>query len=108
MSIGDRVFRVARQKRITSAQLAASVGVTATTVRQWLRGRSIPYNRLPQVAEALNVSEAFLLTGEDDSTIEAQRKQLEYLTDMNNKLQAEIYEKDYLIHLLVSQRRKEQ
>ena len=56
------------ERDMTIRQAAAHAGVSASTVDDW-RGGALPedYSAVKRLADALNVSFSFLLTGEEDN-----------------------------------------
>ena len=66
MGIADRIFELVDQKYEEQRRFAADIGVTASIVSQWRKGKSESYNKyLPQIAAVLGTSAEYLLTGVD-------------------------------------------
>lgn len=64
-TLGSRIEQARRETGLTTQQLAERVGVRRKTVESWERDKSKPRsNMLTTVAGLLNVSVAWLLSGE--------------------------------------------
>lgn len=67
MTICERVVDLLHKKSMTRKELAEKIEVPPSTVHTWmLRGEDFPARHASACAEALGVSVAFLLTGEED------------------------------------------
>jgi transcriptional regulator with XRE-family HTH domain len=63
-TFGERLRAELERKQWRPSRLAAKLGVPASTVSRWLGGRSTPRSiYLTQIAQALDVSEELLLSG---------------------------------------------
>lgn len=63
-TFGERLRVVLERKRWRPSRLAAKLGVPASTVSRWLGDKSTPRSiYLTQIAQALDVSEELLLSG---------------------------------------------
>lgn len=66
-TFGDRLAAARLSSRMSSAQVAARLGVKQETVEQWEADQSEPRpNRMQLLAGVLNVSLLWLMTGEGD------------------------------------------
>jgi transcriptional regulator with XRE-family HTH domain len=63
LSIGRRVVEVAKQRGISQSKLAEKLNICQTTVSAWGKASSPSINDIVEIAEFLNVSVEFLLTG---------------------------------------------
>jgi HTH-type transcriptional regulator, cell division transcriptional repressor len=76
-TMGGRMLRARDAAGLTIQQLAARLGVKASTVQAWENDRSQPRaNRLQMVAGLLNVSLSWLLYGAGTGPSEGERNQL--------------------------------
>ena len=65
--MGEYIKASRQEKDMTQSTLAEKLGVTAQAVSKWERGQSFPdLSRLDDLAEILEVSVAYLLTGADN------------------------------------------
>lgn len=68
MNTKTRIFDLLDEKEIEQKALAAMIGVSSDTVSNWRVGKSNSYNRyLVQIAQALETTPEYLLTGEESS-----------------------------------------
>lgn len=66
--IPERIIEAREAMGLTSAQLARRLGVQTRTLARWERGRTEPRsNRLVLLAGVLNVSPAWLLSGQGEA-----------------------------------------
>ena len=66
MTVNERVSSVLKSKKATQRDLAAEIGVSTSTLNNWLKlGRDIPAQYIVPICEFLNTSPAYLLTGEE-------------------------------------------
>lgn len=64
--LAERIFALLRERKIEQKELARLVGTTDKTVSAWKNGRSQSYTKyLTQIAEVLDTSVEYLLTGEE-------------------------------------------
>lgn len=71
MSIGKRIAEARKRKGLSQEELAAAIGVSVGTLSRNELGKSQPRaERLEQLAEALDVTVGWLLTGESTTTSE--------------------------------------
>lgn len=62
--LGSKVRRLRRERKLTIAELAARVGVTAPTIWSWEKGKTAPRtNKIPALAESLQIAESELILG---------------------------------------------
>ena len=65
METSNRIFELADKKYPEQRDFAAEIGVAPSVVSAWRNQKSDSYmKRLPQIAELLNTTVAYLLTGE--------------------------------------------
>jgi len=65
--IKDRLAEEMTEQKITPKQLAEIVGVSHSTVYNWLSGRSRPkLNELIKLCDTLNVKVHYMFTGEGE------------------------------------------
>lgn len=72
--IGERIRQARKAKGLTQKDLARLLSVHETAVSGWERQKSRTYpetRRLPDIARVLNVSEAWLVTGDSDGVVPA-------------------------------------
>ena len=61
-SVGSRVRRLRRERKLTIAELADRVGVSAPTIWSWEKGKTSPrITRIPALAESLQIAESELI-----------------------------------------------
>lgn len=66
MDTVSRIFSLLQEKRIEQKKFAVLLGTTDKTVSAWRTGRSKSYTKyIPQIAEILNTTTEYLLTGEN-------------------------------------------
>ena len=66
MTVNERVSSVLKSKKATQRDLAAEIGVSTSTLNNWLKlGRDIPAQYIVPICEFLNTSPTYLLTGEE-------------------------------------------
>ena len=69
MDIVDRIFELVDSVYDEQRIFAEDIGVTPSIVSEWRRRKSASYSkRLPQIAEALNTTTEYLLTGKKTAT----------------------------------------
>ena len=65
--LGERIEALRREKDMSQSALGEALGITAQAVSKWERGQSFPdLSRLDDLAQILEVSVAYLLTGEKE------------------------------------------
>lgn len=65
MDIVDRIFELVDQKYEEQQHFAAELGIPASRASEWRRRKSASYTkRLPEIAQVLNTTVDYLLTGE--------------------------------------------
>lgn len=65
MNIGDRLFELVDRQFKEQKDFAAAIGVTASVVSEWRRGKSVSYQkRLPEIAQVLGTTVDYLVNGE--------------------------------------------
>lgn len=66
MGTAERIFELVDRKYKEQRDFAKDLGVTASIVSEWRRGKSASYNKyIPQIAAVLGTSSEYLLTGVD-------------------------------------------
>lgn len=65
-TIGDRIARARRERKISNAAIAKAAGVHVNTVSKWIAGQEPGGEALVAIASALGVSERWLTHGDDD------------------------------------------
>ena len=79
MTVNERIFRLMKENRITQTQLADALQITQSTIATWKqRGTIPPMNYALKLAEVLDTSVEYLITG--------QAPEEEYYTDDERKL----------------------
>ncbi len=64
MTISDRVFDLAKQKKITQNDIAEACNVRQSTVSDWKRGRSLPsVDKIGDLAKLLDTTTDYLILG---------------------------------------------
>ncbi len=64
--MGERIEILRREKGMTQSALGEELGITAQAISKWERGQSFPdLSRLDDLAQILEVSVSYLLTGDD-------------------------------------------
>lgn len=67
MDIVDRIFELVDEKFKEQRDFASALGVAASVISAWRRRKSTSFNKyLPQIAETLETSVEYLLTGKKD------------------------------------------
>jgi DNA-binding XRE family transcriptional regulator len=67
LSFGERLSMLRRARRLSLADLGASIGVSHVTVWNWESGKRRPdWQRLQDLAHQLHVSASFLASGEGE------------------------------------------
>jgi transcriptional regulator with XRE-family HTH domain len=72
---GKRIRWALKQRKTSAAELGRRLGITRSAVSQWWseHGATSPLEKLPQIAEELQVYENWLLTGEGEALRERAR-----------------------------------
>lgn len=67
MTIGERIRHARNEKKMTLLQLATCIGVREATVQRYESGKikNISYDAIGAIAEALNVTPAYLMGWEE-------------------------------------------
>ncbi len=66
MSYKENILREMKARRVSQSELARRIGITSQGVSQWFSDdNSPPRDRAPDIAKALDVSEAYLLYGKE-------------------------------------------
>ena len=66
MDIRSRIFELVDKQYVEQQTFAAALGVSPTMVSAWRKNKSESYmKRIPQIADLLNTSVEYLMTGED-------------------------------------------
>lgn len=66
ITTGGRVSKLMRERGISAAALADSVGIQRSTLENYCAGRRIPSDLLAGIAQELDTSVAYLLAISDD------------------------------------------
>lgn len=66
-SLAQRLVQALTASRIKQTEIADRIGVTTAAVSLWFRTGQVSLRHLPQLAEILNVSLEWLLTGQGES-----------------------------------------
>lgn len=65
MDTVDRIIELSKEQKITQQVIAAAIGVKEDTVSNWFRRKAASYTKyIPQIAEVLDTTTEYLLTGE--------------------------------------------
>jgi transcriptional regulator with XRE-family HTH domain len=101
-NIGERILNVAKDVGITQAMLAEKLGVSQSAVSLWGKGSVPRYEKIPQIAKVLGVTEEYLWVGVpiNDHVIEVDTETDEeigivppdMLLEQRERLQAEVEE----------------
>lgn len=70
MTIAERIFQIIDTKKITQKSFAEAIGANEKTVSTWRSGRKPPIEKIVPIAQALDISVLFLLTGEESPDAE--------------------------------------
>jgi len=88
IKIGRFVASQRKERGLTQAQLAETLGVTDRAVSKWENGKSLPdYSVLPSLCDALGISVNELLCGEKIAMENNDKKREQLLLDMTKELQ---------------------
>jgi len=68
MNMGEKIYKLRKEKGLTLEQLGDMVGVGKSTVRKWENGMiaNMKRNKIIEVAKALNTTPAYLMGWEED------------------------------------------
>nr|DAV06175.1 MAG TPA: helix-turn-helix domain protein [Caudoviricetes sp.] len=70
MAIGHRIQEIRKKRGITQKELATEIGCAEITIRQYESGKRQPrLDQISNIARILNVSEYFLIYGDDDNKL---------------------------------------
>lgn len=68
MDAVDRIFAIVEQKYKEQKAFAAEIGVAPSKVSEWKKRKAQSYTRyLPQIADALDTTVEYILTGKEES-----------------------------------------
>lgn len=70
MTIAERIFQIIDKKKMTQKSFAEAIGANEKTVSTWRAGRKPPIEKIVPIAQALDISVLFLLTGEESPEAE--------------------------------------
>lgn len=70
MTIAERIFQIIDKKKMTQKSFAEAIGANEKTVSTWRSGRKPPIEKIVPIAQALDISVLFLLTGEESPEAE--------------------------------------
>jgi len=90
MDIVDRIYYLLHEKRLSAKSLADYAGISTGNVSDWKARKSKPgINALPKIAEYLEVSLDYLLTGEEPmpKELDAEQRELIKLYDALSEVQ---------------------
>ncbi len=83
MTIGERIKNARKNKDWTQKQLEEKTGINEANIRKYESGRQNPkLETIQKIAEALNVTPAYLMGWEDDTTISA--LEIDYYGNLGN------------------------
>ena len=69
MDVVERIFNLIAEQKLEQKKFAALVGVSPQKVSEWKNGKAKSYTKyILQIAEALNTTTEYLLTGEGPKT----------------------------------------
>ncbi len=88
--ISKRLKRLRDGRKLTVKQIAALIGVSPSTYREWEYGRAIQGEPYPRLAEAFGVSLHYLITGEDPSDPRTVQAQIQLIERMFESLKANL------------------
>lgn len=81
-TLGDRIKKLRRQKKLSQQQLGKAIGVTREAVCQWEKGKTAPQGkRLEKLADVLGTTPGDLLFGEATKHLSTEETKL--LEDWN-------------------------
>lgn len=93
MDTRARIFLLLDEMKMEQKILASILGLPADTVSSWRRGKSASYTKyLPQIAEALETTPEYLLTGEGPKKKGASTSVSDSDTLSENDLKAAFFE----------------
>ena len=79
--------RILDEKGLKNADVARATGISNMTLSDWKRGKSVPKaDKMKKIAEFLNVSVDYLMTGNDVKFIVETAKKDVLLTTMPNRV----------------------
>lgn len=83
-TIGDRLRRIRKQRKMTLDDLAIKVGVTKQTIQRYEVGNitNIPYNKMKMISDILSVSPSYI-AGWEESPIQ---EKYNHLTNEQKKI----------------------
>lgn len=84
MTIGERIHEARKKAGLTQTELAKKIGVMHSAIHKYETGiiTNIPIDRIRSIASALNVTPAYLMGWEDDTTISA--LEIDYYGNLGN------------------------
>jgi transcriptional regulator with XRE-family HTH domain len=102
MTVGQRVLKIAKDKGITQAALARKLGIDQSAISLWKTRNGPALDKIVPLAEILEVSVEYILTGKDvpiqivksdkreigrlEGRIEELEKKVQELKDQNQEL----------------------
>ena len=79
--------RLLDEKGLKNADVARATGISNMTLSDWKRGKTVPKSdKMQKIAEYLNVSVDYLMTGKDVKFITETAKKDVLLPEMSNKI----------------------
>lgn len=95
--------RLLDEKGLKNADVARATGISNMTLSDWKRGKSVPKaDKMRKIAEYLNVSVDYLMTGKEVKFITETAKKDVLLTEMSNKI------KEYALKLAEMPKEKQE
>ena len=111
-ALGHRIHLLRRKRKWSQAELAARVGATPSQISQYERGGYEPRpDMLGRLADALETTADFLITGRDPKTVHDTRlksllDKLDTLPEELRSVLAEFLESLFQVHQLTQIRRR--
>ena len=95
--------RLLDEKGLKNADVARATGISNMTLSDWKRGKSVPKaDKMRKIAEYLNVSVDYLMTGKEVEFITETAKRDVLLTEMSSKI------KEYALKLAEMPKEKQE
>lgn len=91
--VGERIVSARKEMGLTQEELAELAGVSQRSMQAYETGEVIPYRKMREIANVLNVTPSWILHGEDessDSEIEALNRKIDDLTKLVRSLSRKI------------------
>lgn len=95
--------RILDQKGLKNADVARATGISNMTLSDWKRGKTVPkLDKMQKIAEYLNVSVDYLMTGKEVGFIVETAKKDVLITEMQNRI------KEYALKLAEMPKEKQE